>query len=149
MSTIPCIPIDKDPSMRLLSAMTIVLFGLVLLAGPLVAGDPPGAAKTTPGQAQGTQQSGKGTIISIDASAGTIDFRITDDQGKNATTMVLTITATTTITKNKKTATVDNLKVGDSATFTFTSTIDPSAGTALTINALKPKGRSKKGAPAN
>jgi hypothetical protein len=135
--------------MRLISRLIlpVLAFSALSVAGlPLFADLPPGAPQATAGTpAPAATQSGKGTIVKVDGDAGTIELRITDAQGKNAMTLVLTVTAATKITRNKASATANDLKPGDKASYSETPGSDPSAGTALTIDASKPKGPSKKG----
>jgi hypothetical protein len=136
--------------MRLTSRLILSVLALSALCASGQALFAAAAAPQAPAgsPAPAATQSGKGTIIKVDAAAGTIDVRITDAQGKNATTLVLTITAATKITKNKATAKPEDLKPGDIAAFSETPGSDPTAGTALTLDVSKPKGKSKKGAPA-
>jgi hypothetical protein len=133
---------------RLILAV-LTLFALCASGRSLYA-DVPGAALQATGDtpAPAATQSGKGTITTVADDGSTVELRITDAQGKNAMTLVLTITPATKITRSKKAATVADLKPGDTASFSETPGSDPSAGTALTIDA-KPKGKSNKGQTGN
>jgi Cu/Ag efflux protein CusF len=126
--------------MRSISALLLSLLVLGSLGSQLLA-DSPATPASPAVDAPASSKSGKGTVRKIDTAKNTIEVRITDAQGKNATTLVLTVTSTTKITRNKKSATISDLKPGDQVQFTYTGSTDPSAGTALTVNA---KAKSKK-----
>ncbi len=136
--------------MRLNTLLCVLALAALFLPGlPLYADQPGTAPQATAGTpAPAATQSGKGTVIKVDATAGTVDVRVTDAQGKNAVTLVLTVNAATKVTRNKASATAGDLKPGDAVTYSETPGSDPTAGTALTIDAGKPKGKSKKGQPA-
>jgi hypothetical protein len=127
--------------MRPISRLILPVLALSALCAaglPLHAGTPAPAAT----------QSGKGTIVKVDAQTGEVDVRVTDDKGRNAVTLVLTVNAATKITKNKASAMAGDLKPGDAVTYSETPGSDPTAGTALTIDVSKAKGKSKKGQAA-
>jgi hypothetical protein len=121
--------------------LAVLALGALLATGRPLYADVPGAAAeaTADTPAPTATQSGKGTITTVADDGSTVELRITDAQGKNAMTLVLTITPATKITRNKASAKVADLKPGDSVSFTETPGSDPSAGTALTISAKKTK----------
>jgi len=133
--------------MRLNPRLILPLLALCAAGLPLFADVPGAAPQATAGTpAPAATESGKGTVIKVDADAGTVDVRVTDAQGKNAITMVLTITTATKITRNKASAKANDLVPGDKVSYSETPGTDPTAGTALTIDASKAKGyTSKKG----
>lgn len=132
--------------MRTLLPLLLSCLAICCLSAPLSATNPAAPAQPTT-DTPAASQSGKGTVITTDASMLTIDVRVTDAQGKNATTLVLTLNAATKITRNKKTAIFTAIQPGDLVQFSFTSGADPSQGNATSVDAkTKPKG--KKGAPA-
>ncbi len=126
--------------MRMTHGLMFSMLVAACLAIPLTAGVNDAEQQPTAGT-PAQSLSGKGTIRTVDANAGTIDIRVTDDKGKNAMTLVLTILPTTTVTKNKKPAAIADLKTGDAVTFTFTSQNDPASGSAVTVAASKAAGK--------
>lgn len=138
--------------MRLNPILTVLALSALCAAGLPLFADVPGAApQATAGTpAPAATQSGKGAVIKVDADKGTVDIRVTDDKGKNAVTLVLTITTATKITKNKASAMASDLKPGDAVTYSETPGSDPTSGTALTIDVGgKSKNKSKKGQAGN
>src|SRR5271156_2888401 len=100
--------------MRLNPRLILPLLALCAAGLPLFADVPGAAPQATAGTpAPAATESGKGTVIKVDADAGTVDVRVTDAQGKNAITMVLTITTATKITRNKASAKANDLVPGD------------------------------------
>jgi Cu/Ag efflux protein CusF len=120
--------------MRMTRCLLLSALATWCLATPLTAGIQDSDSQPT-ADTPAQSLSGKGTIRTIDVNAGTIDIRVTDDKGKNAMTLVLTILPTTKMTKNKKPAAIADLKTGDAVTFTFTAQNDPASGSAVTIDA--------------
>ena len=136
--------------MRLHPLITVLALGVLALPGMALYADVPltAAPATANPPAPAATQSGKGTITKVDGT--TVEIRVTDDKGKNSVTLVLTVTPATKITRAKASATISDLKAGDSANFSETPGSDPSAGAALTIDAGKPKtGKNKKGQTTN
>lgn len=127
--------------------LILTCLAMCCLSAPLSADNPVTPTPPTT-DTPAASQSGKGTVTKVDTDLMSIDVRVTDAQGKNAMTLVLTMNPSTKITRNKKTATLAQVQSGDLVTFTFTAGTDPSQGTATTVDAKVKSTKSKKGAPA-